>query len=231
MKNQIEERGSINPDLMNVDGTYNDYCLELLTPAIYNMAKRASRTNTNIDYEDLIQEAWCNIFSAARKRTINYAYALCIAKTTAIGRCRCDQRKLNHIDTYKSSVLNSNTYQGDKEGIADVVEYEISNKNNTCEADRVCLKVDLEALLDKADPLVKNFIIIKYIKEFNGDSPKIIEMYNQLYEAVDETKKRILDNMTKYTAKQAWSVLGIRNTDNCTTRIKGQIRELLCQLV
>ena len=107
------------------------------------------------------------------------------------------------------------------------MEYEISLRYPT-EEKKAILKLSLEDLLSNLDDEpVRNLIIIKYIKEFNGTSYKINQLYNNFYNSIDDDRKAILDNMDKFTNNAAFRALNMRATDNESTRIRKKMKEVI----
>ena len=110
-------------------------------------------------------------------------------------------------------------------------EYELSlTKPN--EEDSTILRLALEDLLESMeDEIVRNLIIIRYIKECNGTSKKIRKIYEEFKASLDDERRSILDNMDKYTSNAAFKVLGMRATDNCSTKIRKDIKETLSKIL
>ena len=226
--------------LIRPDGTYNQDIHSKLSKIIHNIALKCVRTNTTINVDDLKQNAWLKIYEAIRKgnekgiyREINYL--VIVAKNSILADCMNVSHDRENIDDF-SSMLMSSYDQGNSKGGAELnvakakLEYDIS-KHKPDEAKATDLRVSLEQLLEELDDeRVKTFIILKYVKDCNGTSPKILNMYNNFVSTLDNERREILTGMDKFTNNAAFRVMGIRATDNCTTNIRHKIKDVLYDL-
>lgn len=226
--------------LIRSDGTYNRDIHAKLSNIIKNIANKYIRTNETLNVEDLQQEAWLKIYEAidrGRKqgKAREIQYLVMVAKNAILAECMNNASMRENIDDFSSMLVSSSDCkqsEGDTElNVAKAnLEYEIS-KHRPNESDATILKISLEDTLSSLDDeRVKNLIIIRYIKEFNGASEKIKQMYNDFYNSIDIDKQMILDSMDKFTYNAAFRSLGLRATDNCTPAIRARIKEVLLPL-
>lgn len=221
--------------LIRSDGTYNYEIHSKLSQIIINIANKYHATNNSVSVDDLIQDAWVKIFETIRQSPKEISYLVIVAKNAILAQCMSQTSKNKSIDDFNSMILSSmdNIEKGTsvKLNVAkQKLEYTIL-RDKTQEDDAVALKVSLEQILENLDnERVKTLIIIQYIKQFNGESDKIQDMYKQLYDSLESDKKAILDNMDKFTYNDAYRVLGLRATDNCTSRIRHRMKEVLSVL-
>lgn len=221
--------------LIRSDGTYNYEIHSKLSQIIINIANKYHSTNNSLSVDDLIQDAWVKVFETIRQSPKEISYLVIVAKNAILAQCMSQTSKNKSIDDFNSMILSSmdNIEKGTsvKLNVAkQKLEYTIL-RDKTQEDDAVALKVSLEQILENLDnERVKTIIIIQYIKQFNGESDKIQDMYKQLYNSLDSDKKAILDNMDKFTYNDAYRVLGLRATDNCTSRIRHRMKEVLSVL-
>ena len=222
--------------LIRSDGTYNYEIHSKLSQIIKNMATKYHATNNSLSVDDLIQDAWVKVFETIRQSPKEISYLVIVAKNAILAQCMSQTSKNKSIDDFNSMLLSSmdNTIEKGTHVKLNVakqrLEYTIL-RDKTQEDDAVALKVSLEQILENLDnERVKTIIIIQYIKQFNGESDKIQDMYKQLYNSLDSDKKAILDNMDKFTYNDAYRVLGLRATDNCTSRIRHRMKEVLSVL-
>lgn len=222
--------------LIRSDGTYNYEIHSKLSQIIINIANKYHATNSNLLVDDLVQDAWVKVFETIRQSPKEISYLVIVAKNAILAQCMSQTSKNKSIDDFNSMILSSmdNIEKGTsvKLNVAkQKLEYTIL-RDKTQEDEAITLKVSLEQILENLDnERVKTIIIIQYIKQFNGESDKIQDMYKQLYNSLDSDKKAILDNMDKFTYNDAYKVLGLRATDNCTSRIRRRMKEVLSILV
>lgn len=228
--------------LIGLDGTYNDEIHKKLTGIIHNISANKVRTNPTLSLEDLKQEAWLRIYEVIDKNLkkgieLEISYLITVAQTTTLGACQKESKRLDSIDPIASTLMSASDASGNDEGgpikynVAKMkLEYELS-LNKPDEESSTILRLGLEDLLESIeDELVRNLIIIRYIKECNGTSKKITHMYEQFKSTLDDERLSILENMDKFTSNAAFKVLGMRATDNSSTRIRNTIKELLSTL-
>lgn len=228
--------------LIGLDGTYNDEIHKKLTGIIHNISANKVRTNPTLSLEDLKQEAWLRIYEVIDKNLkkgieLEISYLIAVVQTTTLGVCQKESKRLDNIDPVASTLMSVSDASGNDEGgpikynVAKMkLEYELS-LNKPDEESSTILRLGLEDLLESIeDELVRNLIIIRYIKECNGTSKKITHMYEQFKSTLDDERLSILENMDKFTSNTAFKVLGMRATDNSSTRIRNTIKELLSTL-
>lgn len=227
--------------LLRLDGVYNYEIHSKLTSIIHNIAVNKQRTNQCIILDDLKQEAWVRIFEVIHKNLeknieLEIAYLISVAQTTILGYCQKYAKKSENIDAFASTLMSSSD-NGSGEGNNQLnvakakLEYELSLQIPS-EEKRTVLRLSLEDILENLEnDLVKNLIIIRYIKEFNGMSKKINDMYINFYNSIDDERKAILDNMDKYTSNAAFRALNMRATDNSSTKIRQEVKEVLRSLI
>lgn len=223
--------------LLGLDGTYNDTIHKKLNSIIHNISVNKVRTNPTIDLEDLKQESWMRIYEVIDKNLkkgieLEIAYLITVAQTTTLGYCQKVSKECDKQDDFAGMLLSiSDNGEGETHNKLNVakakLEYELSlTKPN--EEQSTVLRISLEDLIDKIeDELVRNLIVIKYIKEFNGTSERITKVYRDFYNSIDDERKKILDDMDKFTNNAAFRAMGMRATDNSSTRIRNEMKEIL----
>lgn len=227
--------------LLRLDGTYNDVIHKKLNGIIHSISLNKVRTNPTLSLEDLKQESWLRIYEVIDKNLnrgieLEISYLITIAQTTTLGTCQKEAKRLDGIDDFASNLISISDSSIDDNHSQHLnvakskLEYELSlHKSN--EENSTILRLSLEDLLeDIEDELVRNLIIIRYIKECNGTSKKIRKLYDEFVATLDEERRNILINMDKYTSNAAFRVLGMRATDNSSTRIRNSMKEILSEL-
>ena len=228
--------------LIGLDGTYNETIHKKLSSIIHNISLNKVRTNPTLSLEDLKQESWMRIYEVIDKNIkkgieLEISYLITVAQTTTLGTCQKEAKRLDNIDDFASNLMSASDGQVDDNNSVHLnvakakLEYELSlTKPN--EEDSTILRLALEDLLESMeDEIVRNLIIIRYIKECNGTSKKIRKIYEEFKASLDDERRSILDNMDKYTSNAAFKVLGMRATDNCSTKIRKDIKEILSKIL
>ena len=228
-----------NSCLITLKGQFNENVYKSLKKIIHNIASNKIKTNPTIDINDLKQEAWVKILEVIQKnkkigRELDISYLVKVAQTSILAYCQKESNIINNEDDYGTMVLNEFD-AGYNDGInmrKNKLEYDIfSSEGKLNLEEQIVLKMSLESILERIeDKRVKNLIIIRYIKEFKGTSEKIYKMYEQFYESCDDEIKNILDNMSKYTNNIGFKAIGIRATDNISTKIRKEIKIALSSL-
>lgn len=220
--------------LKDLDGNYNMEVHKKLNSIIHNIASNLIRTNPYLSIEDIEQEAWCRVIEVINKnlengRELEISYLVRTAQSSALGYCIRQSKKTENYDDFAISILNSYDRRDDDSlNITKAkLEYELS-LSRPDEYKLSLLRMALEELISKIDDIpVRNLIVIKYVKEFNGTSPVITKYFNDFYNSIDDDRKFILDNMDKFTNNAAFRALNMRATDNESTRIRKKMRELI----
>nr|DAW34162.1 MAG TPA: hypothetical protein [Caudoviricetes sp.] len=220
--------------LKDLDGNYNMEVHKKLNNIIHNIASNLIRTNPYLSIEDIEQEAWCRVIEVINKnlengRELEISYLVRTAQSSALGYCIRQSKKTENYDDFAISILNSYDRRDDDSlNITKAkLEYELS-LSRPDEYKLSLLRMALEELISKIDDIpVRNLIVIKYVKEFNGTSPVITKYFNDFYNSIDDDRKFILDNMDKFTNNAAFRALNMRATDNESTRIRKKMRELI----
>lgn len=143
----------------------------------------------------------------------------------------------NHLNVAKSRLeyeLQSNKIQEDNSSLLkivfeNVVENIINNGTSMESYKEACKslsKHEQELFLSK----VQMMIIIKYIKDFNGESYKLQKIYDEYYNSLVPERKEILDNMNKCTNNIVFKAMGMRATDNPTKFIRAGVKEALTSI-
>lgn len=228
--------------LIGLEGTYNETIHKKLSSIIHNISLNKVRTNPTLSLEDLKQESWMRIYEVIDKNIkkgieLEISYLITVAQTTTLGTCQKEAKRLDNIDDFASNLMSASDGQVDDNNSVHLnvakakLEYELSlTKPN--EEDSTILRLSLEDLLESMeDEIVRNLIIIRYIKECNGTSKKIRKIYEEFKASLDDERRSILDNMDKYTSNAAFKVLGMRATDNCSTKIRKDMKEILSKLL
>ena len=227
--------------LIGLDGTYNETIHKKLNSIIHNISLNKVRTNPTLSLEDLKQESWVRIYEVIDKNLkkgieLEISYLISVAQTTTLGTCQKEAKRLDNIDDFASNLISVSDGKMDdnhsvKLNVAKAkLEYELSLQKPN-EEDSTILRLSLEDLLESMeDEIVRNLIIIRYIKECNGTSKRIRKIYEEFKASLDDERRSILDNMDKYTSNAAFKVLGMRATDNCSTQIRKDIKEIMCKL-
>lgn len=220
--------------LKDLDGNYNMEVHEKLNSIIHNISAKLVKKNPYLLIDDIEQEAWCRVIKVIndnldRGRELEISYLIKTAQTGALGFCIQQSKKTEMYDDYSMMILNSNDKGSDNSlNVAkQKLEYEISL--NHPDDYRSCLmRIGLEDLISKIDDEhVRNLIIIKYVKEFNGTSSVIMKYYNNFYNSIDDNRRHVLDDMDKFTNNAAFRALNMRATDNESTRIRKAMRDAI----
>lgn len=221
--------------LKDLDGNYNMDVHKKLNQIVHNIASNLIRTNPYLSIEDIEQEAWCRIIEIINKnldngKELEISYLVKTAQSAALGYCIRQGKKTEKYDDFVTMIINAGDTSDDKNHLnvqKAKIEYELSLRN-TNEYDSSLLRMALEELISTIDDIpVRNLIVIKYVKEFNGTSPVIIKYFKEFYDSIDDDRKSILDNMDKFTNNAAFRALNMRATDNESTRIRKKMRELI----
>ena len=221
--------------LKDLEGNYNMDVHKKLNQIVHNIASNLIRTNPYLSIEDIEQEAWCRIIEIINKnldngKELEISYLVKTAQSAALGYCIKQGKKTEKYDDFVTMIINSADTSDDKNHLnvqKAKIEYELSLRN-TNEYDSSLLRMALEELISTIDDIpVRNLIVIKYVKEFNGTSPVIIKYFKEFYDSIDDDRKSILDNMDKFTNNAAFRALNMRATDNESTRIRKKMRELI----
>ena len=238
----MTQEQKVNKDnvLVGLDGTYNEKIHKKLNSIIHNICQNKIRTNPSISLEDLKQDCWLRIYEVINQnlkkgRELEISYLIVTAQTQALGICQKNSKHTENIDDFATMLLSSSDNGGgDSHNQLNVakakLEYEISlTKPNESEAAdlRISLEDLLENLVDTEYYLAKNLILIKYVKQVNGTSSKIINMYKKFYDTLDIEHRNILDNMDKFTNNAAFKVLNMRATDNLSTKVRRDVENIL----
>lgn len=220
--------------LKDLDGNYNMDVHKKLNQIVHNIASNLIRTNPYLSIEDIEQEAWCRVIEVINKnlengRELEISYLVKTAQSSALGYCIRQGKKTENYDDFAITILNS--YDSREDNSLNVakakLEYELS-LTNPDDYESSLLRIALEELITNIDDIpVRNLIVIKYIKEFNGTSPIITKYFKDFYDSIDDDRKSILDNMDKFTNNAAFRALNMRATDNESTRIRKKMRELI----
>ena len=221
--------------LKDLDGNYNMDVHKKLNQIVHNIASNLIRTNPYLSIEDIEQEAWCRIIEIINKnldngKELEISYLVKTAQSAALGYCIRQGKKTEKYDDFVTMIINAGDTSDDKNHLnvqKAKIEYELSLRN-TNEYDSSLLRMALEELISTIDDIpVRNLIVIKYVKEFNGASPRITKYFKDFYDSIDDDRKSILDNMDKFTNNAAFRALNMRATDNESTRIRKKMRELI----
>lgn len=220
--------------LKDLDGNYNMEVHKKLNNIIHNVASNLIRTNPYLSVDDIEQEAWCRVIEVINKnldngRELEISYLVRTAQSAALGYCIRQSKKTDNYDDFAITILNSYDSREDTSlNVAKAkLEYELS-LTNPDDYESSLLRMALEDLISKIDDIpVRNLIVIKYVKEFNGTSPIITKYFNDFYNSIDDARKSILDNMDKFTNNAAFRALNMRATDNESTRIRKKMKELI----
>lgn len=223
--------------LKDLEGNYNFEVHKKLTQIIHNTASNLIATNPYLTVDDIEQEAWCRVIEIVNKnleagRELEISYLVRTAQTASLGYCIKQSKKNDKIDARKSSALNGFGCSSDisPESFQSSIEYDVGV--NDTEYDDCIRRLALEEVICKIDDKpVRDLIVIKYIKEFGGTSSVIIHLFDEFYESLPADRKCILDNMEKFTANAAFRAMGMRDTDNESTRIRKQMKEALKSLI
>ena len=225
--------------LITLDGEYNENVHATLSKILHNIASNKVRTNPTLSIEDLKQEAWVRILETIEKnlskgRELEINYLITTAQTTMLAYCQKTSKKQDNIDDFATMLMSAADNGGDRYNQLNVskakLEYELQT-NRLDNQDAALLRIALDDTIERLeDPIVKNLIIIRYIKECNGESVKLNRMYDEFRESLDNIHRNMLDNMKKYTGNAAFKVFGMRATDNSSTPIRNAIKEALAVL-
>ena len=224
--------------LIGLDNTYNDIIHKKLNGIIHNICANKVRTNPTLSLEDLKQESWLRIYEVIDKNLkkgieLEISYLITVVQTTTLGTCQKEAQRLENIDDFASNLISVSDGQMDdnysvKLNVAKAkLEYELSMTRPDEEKSTV-LRISLEDLLESMeDELVRNLIIIRYIKECNGTSKRITKLYEDFKATLDTDRLKLLEEMDKFTSNTAFKVLGMRATDNRSTQIRKNLKDLL----
>lgn len=227
--------------LLCLNGEYNEEVHKKLNGIIHNIAVNKVKTNPTLSLEDLKQEAWTHIFKTIRKnlqegRELEISYLVVTAQTTILGNCEKETKRISLIDDFGSCLMSQSEgkFTETKNNVnyaKSKMEYEISTKKPR-EEKQILDRIALEDLLNSINnDLVRNLIIIKYVKEFGGTSEKICKMYEDFYNSIDDNRRAILDNMDKFTNNAAFKALNMRATDNLSTKIRYEMKVALSTII
>ena len=234
----------INRDnvLLGIDGTYNEVIHKKLNGIIHNISMNKVRTNPTLSLEDLKQESWLRIYEVIDKNLkkgieLEISYLITIAQTTTLGACQRESKRLDNIDNFASNLMSASdgietNNHSIKTNVAKAkLEYELSAIKPDEEKSTV-LRISLEDLLESMeDELVRNLIIIRYIKECNGTSKRITKLYEDFKSTLDYDRLQLLEEMDKFTSNVAFRVLGMRATDNRSTEVRKTMKKILAALL
>jgi len=226
-----------NNVLITLDGVYNKEVHRKLNQVINNIALKYVATNPYFQVDDLKQEAWLKIYEAIDKyklrgNELELSYLIRVAQNAILAKCMYVSKQMENIDDFSTEIFNGHDrgYTSALNTEKQKIEYKASS-HKLNETDSIILRISLEELLDDIfDNKVKYLIATRYIKEFDGPSTKIRSIYNEFYNSLDDEKRGILDSMTKFTYNAVYKCLGMRATDNCTTLIRQDIKDLLYEL-
>ena len=228
--------------LLTKEGVYNFKIHEKLDNIIHKVAMSKIRTNPNVDIDDLCQDAWIRVLDVIDKnlkkgKELEIKYLVAVVQSIILGKCEQYSKYDSHIDSYRSMVLNEcdcspkdfASYNTRKSKL----ENEINDMLGTSHPDeKIILRIAMEDLIDSIENEdVKNFIVIKYVKECNGESEYINNIYDEFYKTLDYEKQCILKNMTKFTNNAVFKCLGMRSTDNKSTYIRNEMKRILEELL
>jgi DNA-directed RNA polymerase specialized sigma24 family protein len=228
--------------LLRLDGTYNDVIHKKLNNIIHNISVNKVRTNPTLSLDDLKQESWLRIYEVIDKNLkkgieLEISYLITIAQTTTLGICQKETKRLENIDYFASNLISvSDGAMEDNNSVKTNVakaklEYELSMTRSDEEKSTV-LRISLEDLLESMeDEVVRNLILIRYIKECNGTSERIIKLYDNFKATLDSERLKVLNDMDKFTSNSAFKVLGMRATDNRSTQMRKDMKDILSQLL
>ena len=161
--------------LIGLDGTYNETIHKKLSSIIHNISLNKVRTNPTLSLEDLKQESWMRIYEVIDKNIkkgieLEISYLITVARTTTLGTCQKEAKRLDNIDDFASNLMSASDGQVDDNNSVHLnvakakLEYELSlTKPN--EEKTTILRLSLEDLLESMeDELVRNKIITRNIK-------------------------------------------------------------------
>jgi DNA-directed RNA polymerase specialized sigma24 family protein len=212
-----------------------------LNGIIHNIALNKVRTNPTLSLDDLKQESWLRIYEVIDKNIkkgieLEISYLVTIAQTTTLGTCQKEAKRLENIDDFASNLMSmpdASSNDGPiKTNVAKAkLEYELSVSRHNEEKATV-LRISLEDLLETMeDKLVRNLILIRYIKECNGTSKRITKLYEDFKSTLDNERLQLLEKMDKFTSNTAFKILGMRATDNRSTQMRKDMKEMLAILL
>jgi len=235
-----------NMILAPFNGEYNMIAHTEMSERIHNIAKAKWRTNQTVDIEDLEQWGWVKVFKVIddyKKRNveINLSYLTKAVSNELLARCMSNSKYFDNVDATLSKLFNqtpseaagTGTYATAKQEI----EYDVACQT-TWESDQIDLVISLENIIDamynmEEEDIVSNhardWILISYIKQYDGRSAKIINYYQSFYAALPTERQALLDNMDKdkFTNNAAYKVLGLRATDNISTKVRARVKVAL----
>ena len=249
MLNKTNDNGNIKTQTLNdgekplltLNGVYNHVIYDKLDIQIKKIAHRFHATNPTIDYEDLYQEAWLRIVTIIQQglmknKEYNLKYLVKTAHNAILAYCQKIGKYDTYIDEYVTEIFND--YEQQKtSGLNDrkhKIDFKISKEHNNIVSLNNFSRLQLEEILltEPINTLAKQFIMLRYIKDANGESIPIKKLYNNFYISLDSDRRNLLDNISdKMTSNEIFRILGIRATDNCTTTIRKEIKNLLTPLL
>ena len=227
--------------LLRLDGTYNDIIHKKLSNIIHNISLNKVRTNPTLSLDDLKQESWVRIYEVIDKNLkkgieLEISYLVTVAQTTTLGTCQKETKRLDSIDSFASNLMSASDASMDDSHSVNLnvakakLEYELS-MTRPDEENATILRIGLEDILESMeDELVRNLILIRYIKECNGTSKRIMKLYEDFKATLDFERLSLLEDMDKFTSNAAFRVLGMRATDNRSTEIRKHMKEVLALL-
>lgn len=233
--------------LISLDKTYNEEAHQALSSAIHKIATHKQRTNQTLSVEDLKQDAWTRIYEIIDAKLkqgveVNVRYLAKTAFHNTLGNCQKESRRLSYIDDFASNLMSvsDGSMESDSSSIKlnvakSKLEYELS-LTKPDEAKSTDLRLSLENILENIDNTVdddvvaRNIIVIQYVKQHNGDSKKINNLYEDIKSSLDSDKLQLLDDMDKFTRNAAFKIFGMRATDNRSSRIRERMKELMIPL-
>lgn len=223
--------------LITPSGEYNADIHAKLSRIINNIARNKNSTNPYCSVEDLEQDAWTRIFEVIKtgkenNKYFEINYLITVAKNTILRKCMKQSKYQSRFDELGCESYNLDVSDYEAYFIRDSIEFDII-KHQSLMSDKVDLKVALEQILSNlTDERTRLFIILKYIKEFDGDSGVILDLYNTYYESVSDEYKTMLDDLNDKCSNGAiFRAMGLRDTDNCTTKIRRKTYDIFKSLV
>ena len=224
--------------LLPLNGEYNPEAFKKLTKIIHKIAFNKIQTNPTLTVDDLSQEAWARVLEVIKLKAkegveVPLSYLVITAKNAILANCYIENKNSKYIDNNRTMVMNSD-FDGlddSKVWMNNQVQYELS-KHLKDEIDSSILKLGLEEILENLeDSKVKSLILIRYVKECGGTSVKIVAMYEQFRNTLNDECRQLLDNMNKFTNNTAFKILGMRATDNSSTIIRKEMKSILSKLM
>lgn len=223
--------------LIDLQGHYSESVHKSLAKVLKNKAYRLKQTNPTVDAEDLEQEAWIRILDVIKKKLaqgkeLPISYLVTVGTNCMIYNCQLASKYNKGIDDVAGAVLNDPASPNKESGKAESfrVQYMMS-KRQPNQMNQVEIRTSIEQILNLLEDIpIKHLILIRYVKEIEGDSPIILDMYNKFYLSLEPNKQKILDDMDIFSMKDAFNVLGIRHTDNISTTIRQGCRDVFSDI-